>query len=161
MHALPLESLLDPASGGAAEVVGYGPVPAEIARDLLATTTGRRWWRRLFTAPHHGPLIGADPRRRCFDGVLAHLIRIRDHGRCRDPYCDAPIRHLDHIRPARSGGPTSYSNGRGVCIRGNHVREMPGWQVEVVSDGLGARPHTVRTTTPAGHNYLSNAGPAP
>ena len=148
-------------SGGSAEVLGYGPIPAAIADDILATTTGRRWWRRLFTAPGGGPLVGCDPKRRRFDGVLAHLIAVRDHGRCRDPYCDAPIRHVDHIRAYRAGGPTSLANGRGVCARGNHVREMPGWRVDVLDDGLGDRPHTVRTTTPTGHTYVSTAGPAP
>jgi hypothetical protein len=158
---IPVDALLDPDQGRSAEIVGHGPIPAGIARDLLASTSGKRWWRRLFTAPSGGPLVGGDPRRRRFEGFLAELIRIRDHGRCRDPFCDAPIRHLDHIRPHRDGGPTSYANGRGVCARGNYVREMPGWRVEVVEDGLGLRPHTVRTTTPTGHSYLSGAGPAP
>ncbi len=156
---LPVEALLDPGQGGAAEVTGHGPLPAEIVHDILADTHGRRWWRRLFTTPVG--LVGADPRRRLFDGVLAHLIRVRDGGRCRDPFCDAPIRHIDHIHPHRTGGPTSLANGRGVCARGNYAREMPGWHVELVHDGLGRRPHTVRTTTPTGHTYTSRAGPAP
>jgi hypothetical protein len=72
----------------------------------------------------------------------------------------APIRHHDHIRQARAGGPTSLANGRGVCARGNHVREMLGWDVEVVADGITTdQPHTVRTTTPTGHTYTSRAGP--
>ena len=146
---------------GTAEVVGFGPIPAGIARDLLQATQGKRWWRRLFTMPDGGPLIGGDPRRRVFDGVLDGLIGVRDGGLCRDPYCDAPIRHIDHIRPHRAGGPTSFANGRGVCARGNYVREMPGWQVELIDDGLGRHPHTVRTTTPTGHTYTSTAGPAP
>jgi hypothetical protein len=154
---LPVDTLLDPDAGGAADVTGYGPIPAEIAHEILADTRGRRWWRRLFTAP--GGVVGTDPRRRLFDGTLAHLIRIRDGGRCRDPFCDAPIRHLDHIAPHRAGGPTSLANGRGVCARGNYVREMPGWRVELVHDGLGRHPHTVRTTTPTGHTYVSRAGP--
>jgi hypothetical protein len=104
---LPAEALLDPEAAGAAEVTGYGPIPAGIAHDVLADTRGQRWWRRLFTAP--GGLVGGDPRRRSFDGVLAHLIRVRDGGRCRDPFCDAPIRHLDHIHPHRAGGPTSLA----------------------------------------------------
>jgi Domain of unknown function (DUF222) len=87
---LPLDALLHPQQGGSAEVVGHGPIPAGIAHDLLAATHGRRWWRRLFTAPENGPLVGGDPRRRCFDGFLARLIGIRDGGRCRDPFCDAP-----------------------------------------------------------------------
>jgi hypothetical protein len=159
-----LDSLIgatgDP-DAGSVEVVGHGPIPTGIARDLLANTMGRRWWRRLFTMPEGGPLVGGDPRRRAFDGFLAGLIRVRDGGRCRDPYCDAPIRHLDHILPHRAGGPTSFANGRGVCARGNYVREMPGWEVELIDDGLGRHPHTVRTTTPTGHAYTSTAGPAP
>ena len=167
---LPVEALIDPHSdpprdpgdglrcrtdrGAAAEITGYGPIPATIARDVLAGTEGRRWWRRLFASPT-GDLVGGDPRRRCFDGVLAHLVRVRDGGRCRDPFCDAPIRHLDHIHPHRAGGPTSLANGRGVCARGNYVREMPGWRVELVR----RHPHTVRTTTPTGHAYVSRAGP--
>jgi len=155
---LSVDALLDPATGGAADITGLGPIPAPIAHDILDNTQGRRWWRRLFTTPTGG-LVGADPRRRCFDGVLAHLVRVRDGGRCRDPFCDAPIRHLDHIRPYRAGGPTSLANGRGVCVRGNHVRELPGWRVELVHDGRGRHPHTVRTTTPTGHFYVSRAGP--
>ncbi len=42
-----------------------------------------------------------------------------------------------------------------------YVREMPGWRVELVHDGLGRQPHTVRTTTPTGHTYTGRAGPAP
>jgi Domain of unknown function (DUF222) len=154
---LPADALLDPDAGGAADVTGYGPIPAEIAHEILADTRVRRWWRRLFAAP--AGVVGTDPRRRLFDGTLAHLIRIRDDGRCRDPFCDAPIRHLDHIAPHRAGGPTSLANGRGVCARGNYVREMPGWRVELVHDGHGRHPHTVRTTTPTGHTYVSRAGP--
>jgi hypothetical protein len=162
---MPLDALIgateDGTGAGSAEVVGYGPIPAGVAHDLLHATEGKRWWRRLFTMPDGGPLIGGDPRRRAFDGVLAGLIGVRDGGLCRDPHCDAPIRHVDHIRPHRTGGPTSFANGRGVCARGNYVREMPGWQVELVDDGLGRHPHTVRTTTPTGHTYTSTAGPAP
>lgn len=156
-----VDALLDPDAGGTAEVVGHGPVPAGIAADILATTTGRRLWRRLFARPKGGPVVGADRRGRFFDGLLAYVLRVRDGDRCRDPYCDAAGRHLDHIHSARAGGPKSLSNGRVTCVRGNLVKEMPGWTVEVVEDGLGEEPHTVRTTTPTGHTYTSRAGPAP
>ena len=46
-----------------------------------------------------------------------------------------------------------------MCARGNYVREIPGWHVETLHDGLGDTPHTVRTTTPTGHRYDSRAGP--
>jgi len=154
---IPLDALTDPDLPG--ELVGHGPLPGGIISDLLRSTTGKRWWQRLFSHPAHGTLVGGDPRRRLFDGFLAHLIDLRDGGRCRDPYCDAPIRHHDHIRQSRAGGPTSFVNGRGVCARGNYVREMPGWHVETIHDGLGDQPHTVQTTTPTGHTYTSRAGP--
>ncbi|MBC3193246.1 DUF222 domain-containing protein [Pseudonocardia sp. C8] len=156
---IPVDALIDPRSPATAQVVGHGPIPACLAREVLAGTKGRRWWRRLFTQPAGGPLIGTDPRRRYFDGVLAALIRIRDDDRCRDPYCGAPCRNIDHIHPDAQGGPTSYTNGRGTCVRGNQVKELPGWTAEVVHDGLGDQPHTVRTTTPTGHTYTSRAGP--
>jgi hypothetical protein len=156
---IPLEALLDPQSPATGDLVGHGPLPAGIVADLLRSTTGKRWWRRLFSHPAHGTLVGGDPRRRLFDGFLAQLIDLRDGGRCRDPYCDAPIRHHDHIDRSRAGGPTSFTNGRGVCARGNYTRETPGWDVTTISDGLGENPHTVRITTPTGHCYDSRAGP--
>ena len=147
-------------SAPVAELLGYGPLPVPLAREILTKSRGRRWWRRLFTAPHGG-IVGGDPTRRCFDGTLATLIGYRDGGRCREPYCDAPARHTDHIVPFRDGGPTTFTNGRATCVRSNQAREMPGWQVRLVHDGNGRHPHTVATTTPTGHTYTSRAGPAP
>jgi hypothetical protein len=158
---VPLDLLLDPDSPASGEVVGHGPLPGPIVADLLARTGGKRWWRRLFAHPGHGALVGGDPEKRFFDGFLAQLIDWRDQGRCRDSHCDAAIRHHDHIKQSRAGGPTSLANGRGVCVRGNQVKEMPGWATETIHDGEGAQPHTVRTTTPTGHTYTSRAGPAP
>ena len=156
---LPLDAITDPDSGSPGELVGHGPLPAGIVTDLLRHTGGHRWWRRLFAHPAHGGLVGGDPRRRYFDGFLATLIALRDHGMCRDPFCGAPIRHIDHIKGKRAGGPTSLGNGRGNCVRGNHLKELPGWVTELLHDGFGPHPHTVRTTTPTGHTYTSRAGP--
>lgn len=49
----------------------------ELARELVTSSQGRRWWRRLYTAPE-GSLVGGDPRRRRFDGWLPRLIAVRD-----------------------------------------------------------------------------------
>jgi hypothetical protein len=157
---VPVDALVGSDAAGTAEVVGHGPIPAALAKDILVGSRGRRWWRRLFSAPHGG-VVGGDPARRCFDGTLAALVGYRDAGRCREPFCDAPARQVDHIVPHRAGGPTTFTNGRAVCVRSNQVREMPGWAVRLVHDGSGDRPHTVVTTTPTGHTYTSRAGPAP
>ena len=156
---MPLSSLLHP-HDTAAEMAGYGPVPGGTAHDLLRSSRGRVWWRRLFTAPAGGPMVGGDRFRRRFDGWLAQLISLRDRT-CRDPYCDAPIRHLDHVHRRADGGPTTLANGRGLCERGNYVREMPGWTATVTDDGRHGRPHTVTITTPTGHTYTTSAPQPP
>ena len=156
-----MEHLLDPDDHTPGDLPGWGPVPAGIADDIIAAAGARVAWRRLFTAPAglsgNRFVVGGDPIARRFTGWLAKLLRLRDGGICRELYCAAPIRHLDHITPYRDAGSTIFDNGRGVCERHNQVREMPGWKVEL----LASHPHTVATTTPAGHTYLSRAPDPP
>jgi hypothetical protein len=146
---MPISSLLDPDDPAPADLAGHGPVPGWLAQDLLRGA-GRRWWRRLFVAPQVDGgtvVVGGDPIRRSFTGWLAQLIRLRDRT-CSEAFCDAPIRHLDHIVAYREHGPTTYANGRGLCERHNYAREMPGWSA------MRLDPATVSTTTPTGHTYL-------
>jgi HNH endonuclease len=114
------------------------------------------WVRRLYTAPGTGELVGMDSRSRLFPAGLRRLLVIRDRT-CRSPWCDAPVRHADHIRPHAAGGPTSAANGQGLCQGCNQAKEAPGWKAETVP---GIR-HTVKTTTPTGHTYYSTAPPLP
>lgn len=116
-----------------------------------------------------------DSHRRPFDGQLRAFVVLRDQGTCRTPWCDAPIRHVDHITGAAAGGPTSADNGQGLCERCNYVKELPGWHTDTLPaadpldhdpnprsgsrSGSRSRPHTVRTTTPTGHTYHSTAPP--
>jgi hypothetical protein len=158
---MPLDSLIKPNDPSAAVIPGYGPLPQELAWEILTTSRGLKWWRRLFTTStgvkgRSGPIVGGDPTRRYFDGWLATLIKLRDQT-CRDPFCDAPIRHIDHITRHVDGGPTTLTNGRGACARGNQAREMPGWCIKLIDTG----PHTVHITTPTGHHYLSRAPDPP
>lgn len=80
--------------------------------------------RRLLTAPGSGDIVAMESRSRCYTGLLAHLIALRDQ-MCRTPWCGAAITHTDHIRPARNGGPTTERNGQGLCARCNYVKEHP------------------------------------
>ena len=151
-----------------AELSDYGPIPAALARDLARggadpareNPTGevehaRVFLRRLFADPITGIIAQIDRRRRRFGGTLAKLLVYRDQY-CRDPYCDASIRHLDHIQAHSIGGSTTEVNGRGLCERGNYVATMPGWKARVVD----AIFHTVEITTPTGHTYTSRPPPA-
>lgn len=115
---VPVEALVDPDSPLPAVLPGHGPVPT-----AFLTGAGRVGWRRLVT--RDGIVVGGDSRQRCFTGVLATLIRARDGGRCTEPYCDAPIRHIDHVVRWADGGRTTLANGRGLCEFHNQLREPP------------------------------------
>ena len=102
-----------------------------------------------------------DSERRLFDGGLRRSLLARD-GTCRTPWCDAPVRHVDHVVDHAFGGPTNAENGQGLCVRCNHAKQAAGWRAEA-DGGRGGphrwRPHTVVTTTPTGHRYPSTAPP--
>jgi hypothetical protein len=143
----PIEALIDPDSPLPAEIPGYGPIPF----DLLLTRAQCTAWRRLLT--RDGIVIGGDSRQRAYAGTLATFIKARDGHRCSEPYCDAPIRHLDHIKRWADGGTTTFDNGRGLCELHNHVREGRGWDVRREGD-------TITTTTPTGAQYKYVIGTA-
>ncbi|MGI8948977.1 MAG: hypothetical protein ACR2FV_13590 [Ornithinimicrobium sp.] len=117
-------------------------------------------------------MTGRDARRRFFTGSLRGLIIARDQV-CRTPWCDAPIRHVDHVTrhtdhvirhtdQERTGdpgsGPTTVSNGAGLCEACNYTKEAPGWaaRAEISDDGV----QTIHTSTPTGHIYTSRPPPA-
>jgi len=104
--------------------------------------------------------VDLDRARRRFTGWLADLIKARDQY-CRDPCCTAAIRHIDHIERYAESGPTRLTNGRGVCERGNYLREMPGWSVVTLRSGTDGTAHTIELITPTGHRYRSRAPDPP
>ncbi|MGH3366682.1 MAG: DUF222 domain-containing protein [Nocardioidaceae bacterium] len=139
-----------------AHLEGHGPVPAGWARDLISQAVGAQpaaaWVRRLYTRPDRGDLVEMESRRRCIPPGLIRFVRARDRS-CRTPWCDAPIRHGDHVVAHQDGGPTSAENSQGLCEQCNHVKQAAGWQARP-SPG---RRHTVATRTPTGHRYRSTA----
>jgi hypothetical protein len=160
----------DPAASTVATLPGYGPIPAQFARDLAAADPegdapdpladrARVFIRRILTDPIAHTVVTVDTHRRRFDGPLARYLTARDQ-HCRTPYCTAPIRHLDHIQPWRDGGPTTAANGQGLCERHSYVKEAPGWHVRVIEPDLGRSRHTTIICTPTGHTYQSQAPPA-
>ena len=97
-----------------------------------------------------------DSRRRLFAHNLRRFLITRDE-HCRTPWCDAPIRHIDHIRSHHAGGRTIAGNGQGLCEHCNHTKTAPGWRSR---PRPGPR-HSVTITTPTGHSYHSTAPPLP
>ncbi|WP_224391128.1 HNH endonuclease signature motif containing protein [Pseudonocardia sp. ICBG1293] len=126
---VPLSTLM----GGAApaELVGHGPIPADLARALAAGGV----WQRLVTDPLSGTLLDVGRTRYRPPVAMADHVRTRD-GTCRGPACSRRVRDLDHHRPWAAGdGPTSADNLFGLCRADHALKDAPGWQVLAGSDG--------------------------
>ena len=100
--------------------------------------------RRLYADPDDGQLVGVEARSRAFPASLRRFL-VLAHQTCRAPYCDAPIRQMDHVVPWSQGGPTSLDNGNGLC-GGDNQKESSGESARVVHDEDGTR-RTVAWTT--------------
>lgn len=141
-----------------ATVPGFGAIPAVLARELVTCPETEVFYRRLFTSPDGRDLVAMDARSRAFPRGLRTMIMLRDQ-RCRTPFCDAPISQIDHIQPYRAGGPTSFTNGAGLCQRCNLTKEAPGWAAAVRAASESRSRHTIDTTTPSGLWVTSDAPP--
>ncbi|MFE7505939.1 HNH endonuclease [Promicromonospora sp. NPDC057488] len=138
---------------------GAGVVPAPVARNLAAHAieTDTAWLRSIYVNPH-GRLLATTSTSRFHPHGLSSLLRAREQGICATTWCDAPVRHTDHVTPHVEGGPTSLDNGQGLCARCNHAKQAPGWSQKTTQfNGL----HAVETITPTGHTYVSVAPTPP
>lgn len=151
VHMVMTEATLLTDDEAPAWLTGHGPVPAGAARRMLADPDGAVFLRRLYTAPGSGALVGMDSRRREFTGLLRRMIVVRDDT-CRTPYCDAPIRHIDHATPHRDGGATGFANASGLCAGCNYAKENPGWTHT-------ADPDQLTVITPTGARYETTTPP--
>lgn len=159
-----------------AVLVGYDPIPAPIARNMILGTDGggggggpspQVWLKRLFTHPGSNQLLAMDSQARLFPEGIKEFLRIQDQ-RCQTPYCDAPIREYDHVKAYAAGGTTSIDNGQGLCSDCNKTKEAPGWSSvrDLGGGAVDADPaydsaSITEITTPTGHRYLSAAPPLP
>ncbi|MDQ0820832.1 hypothetical protein QFZ79_003205 [Arthrobacter sp. V4I6] len=191
IQLVPTDRTLFQGDSEPARLPGYGIVPAGWARELIknagaAPGTGdsgpgtggkgsgsgsggdsgdgdrqlQTWLRRLYTAPGTGDLVAMDSRARLFPAGLRRFLQARDDT-CRTPYCDAPIRHLDHIIAWQHGGPTTSANGAGRCEACNYTKETPGWTSRPRPGPAGTNKHRqgLDLTTPTGHSHHSTAPP--
>ena len=140
---------------GSGWVEQYGEVPGELLREWIAANAAhgvRDWVRRLYQSPKTGQLVAMDQRGRYFEGKLAEFLTLRDRY-CRNLWCGAPIRSVDHAHAHAEGGPTSADNGQGLCEACNLAKEGWGWSARPRPGPI----HTIETITPTGHRYTSRA----
>jgi hypothetical protein len=128
-----------------AELAGYGPIPAEVARKIAADPTGT--WTRLVT-DELGRLVDYGREKYRPPQDLIDHVTTRDRT-CRGPHCHRHARRceVDHVIPFSAGGQTNASNLGPECPREHHVKHDAGWQTERLADG------TFRWTTPSGRTY--------
>lgn len=138
---------------------GYGAIGADHADELVrrAAAEAVAALRLLYAGPTGG-LVEMESRSRAFPSGLAQFLELRDRT-CRNAWCDAPIRHHDHVTDHASGGETSADNGQGLCEQCNYAKQAPGWRTIPTTGPPGL--HHVETTLPTGHVTRSTAPLAP
>jgi hypothetical protein len=155
IHVVVPDTVLLGDRDGSAQVDDYGPVPGELLREWIATHAEQGvqdWVSRLYQQPQTGELVAMDKNGRRFEGKLAEFLRLRDR-RCRNPWCNAPIRHLDHAEDYARGGKTSAHNGEGLCEACNHAKQAAQWSARPIDGPV----HTIEIITPTGHRYRTCA----
>jgi hypothetical protein len=129
------------------ELVGYGPIPAPLAREIATEGT----WRRLLTDPTSGALLDYGRTTYTPPKGLADYVRARDLY-CRNPICGQPAAtaDLDHTTPWPHGT-THHHNLHATCRHHHRLKtHTPGWHTTQHPN------NTVTWTTPTGHTYTSH-----
>lgn len=132
------------------ELEGYGPIPAQVARELAAAGV----WTWLRTDPGTGQLLDRGTTRYRPSRILAGFITARDRT-CRMPGCHRPASRcdIDHVVAYAEGGATSAANCHCLC-RTHHLLKHHGrWTpVPLPSGGTVWR-------SPTGHTYIRSPDP--
>ena len=152
-----------PGSQEPVEVLGYGPIPAPLARQWITQTADtdadpatRVWIRRLFTSPDGTRLVDMDTRRRAFPAKLRRFIDLRDR-RCRTPWCDAPIRHADHPSASPTAARPANRTAKASAKPATTPRKPPAGAPRPPPAASSRPPPRPDTPTPATHHPRSAA----
>jgi hypothetical protein len=128
------------------ELVGYGPVPAGLAREAAADGV----WKRLVTDPVSGALLDHGRQTCRPPAALNDFVRARDQI-CRHPICTrrTPDADLDHHQRWEHHGGTEKANLFEHCRHHHVLEENEAWEVITNPDG------SPTWATPTGCRYTS------
>ncbi|MGH4026909.1 MAG: DUF222 domain-containing protein [Pseudonocardiaceae bacterium] len=134
------------------ELAGYGPIPAEMARELTAAA---RRWRAALADEQTGQFKELSVAYRP-SPELRRYIEIRDRTCC-FPGCRQPARRcdLDHTIPYDQGGPTAAGNLGPLCRHHHRLKTHTSWSLCQPEPGL------FLWTSPTGRVHHFRAPPPP
>lgn len=136
-----------------AELEGYGPVPANAARELAANATS---FMRLLTHPYTGAVLGLDRTRYRPSEDLRTWVHVREKT-CSFYGCNRPATRceLDHVTAWSEKGRTCEDNLYPLCKRHHMLKHQSGWTPEPNPSG------GLSWTSPGGQTYSSPPEPSP
>lgn len=132
------------------ELAGFGPVIADVARQVADQRTGAEW-RWTVTHPETGLPIHRGITRRRPNADQRRDVESR-HPTCVFPGCRMPASDcdLDHRTPWSEQGPTSVANLAPLCRHDHRIRHQAGWAHKALPDG------DHQWTSPLGHRYTTS-----
>ena len=135
------------------ELAGYGPVIADIARQVAERQPGAEW-RWTLTHPDSGLVIDNGTTRRRPTARQRRHVEAR-HNTCIFPGCrmSAVDCDLDHRHAWANGGPTRVDNLAPLCRHHHKVRHRSGWTHRPLPNG----DHV--WTSRLGHTYTTSGLP--
>jgi len=128
-----------------AELEGYGPMSADVARRLAAHAPS---FVRLLTHPETGTVLSVGRERYAVPRDLRLWLRIRDET-CRFPGCGraAASADIDHTVDWQHQGATRHDNLAHLCESHHHVKHRTDWRVHHAGGG------TLEWRAPSGRRY--------
>ncbi len=106
---------------------GYGPIPASMARELVAN--GAASFYRVLVDPRDGAPLEIGRKSYRVTGAMRAWLRMRD-GKCPFPGCsnNSLDNDADHILAWADGGTTGISNLGQPCPKHHKLRHTTGWK---------------------------------
>ncbi len=147
MVMIPMLTMLG-LSDDPAELDGYGPIPAETARELAGD---QKVWHRLLTDPASGVPVKLDRNSYRIPESTKQWLQLRD-GNCRFPGCGRQARFTDadHTIPYPIG-PSNESNLACLCPKHHQIlKHRAGWKATQTGNA------TLTWQSPAGRTYTSH-----
>ncbi|WP_104042281.1 HNH endonuclease signature motif containing protein [Arthrobacter sp. ZGTC412] len=128
---------------------GYGPIPASMARDLVANGAGSFY--RVLVDPRDGAPLEIGRTNYRVSKAMRNWLSLRD-GKCPFPGCNnnSLDNEADHIRAWHQGGTTGISNLGQPCPKHHKLRHTSGWKPTPAT-----KTEPPGWTSPTGRHYES------